>query len=670
MKTAQGGFQKRSRVVILICIIVAVILCYYYRLMQLQIVNGAYYSALAESSFSSSSAILAARGEIIDRNGRPYAVNTIGYNIVFQRNFLPKETENQTILELASLLSASDEKWNDTLPISKNAPFIFNEGEEAAAEALKTKLRLNSYATAENCLDALYQKYSLAESDYTAEQKRLIAGVRYEMEKREFSSNNDYVFSTGVSVSTAAKFSELSFKYEGVEIVSQSERAYVASTSAPHIIGIVGAMNETEYETYKAQGYKMSDYVGKFGAEQAFESYLKGTDGKRLVTQDKYGNITSVNETVEARPGDTVVLTLDQTLQNGLQEIIAEHFSWLQARGGEGKDVEGISMVVLDVSDGGVLAGANYPSYDLNNYYEDYSELLTAEGNPLFNRFCNGLYRPGSTFETMVSLAGLTEGIINPSSTVTCKHVYDYYDDYQPSCLGHHGAINVMQALGYSCNIFYYDVGRRLGVTKFMEYAALCGYSSKTGIEIGEATGRLAGPETAESLGLSWYNGDTLQAAIGQSETTVTPIQMATAAMTLANNGVRYKTHILKEVRSYDLSQTVYEYEPEVLAKIDASDEVFAAIKQGMINSANSTGSAGLASLKVKAAIKTGTPQVTEKKVNQCMIGYAPADNPQIAFAVMQENGYYTYRLVRNFLEFYFSEKEVTTPDDIGVLLD
>lgn len=670
MKNISGAFKKRGRVIILIALVSAIMLCYYYRLMQLQLVKGAYYTALSQSSFSSSSSVSAARGEILDRNGRPFAVNTIGYNIIFQRNFLPREKENETILELSALLSAVGEKWNDTLPITEETPPTFREGEESAVAALKEKLRLNDYATAENCLDALYEKYSLSDKEYTEKEKRLIAGVRYEMEKREFSSANDFVFASSVSPATAAKFSELSFKYEGVEIVELSERAYVASSSAPHIIGVVGAMNESEYSQYKTLGYKMNDYVGKFGAEKAFEEYLRGTDGKKIITQDKYGNITSVNETEAAKPGDTVVLTLDQNMQNGLQNVIAEHFSWLKAQGGEGKNVKGISMVVLDVSDGGVLAGANYPSYDLNDYYEKYSELLNAEGNPLFNRFCNGLYRPGSTFKTVVSLAGLSEGVINPHSTVNCRHVYTFYDDYQPSCLGHHGNINVMQALGYSCNIFYYDVGRRLGVSKFMEYAAALGYSSKTGIEIGEATGRLAGPETAESLGLNWYNGDTLQAAIGQSETTVTPLQMATAAMTLANGGTRYKTHILKEVRSYDLGGTVYKYEPEVLKEIEMSDEVYNAIKQGMINSANGTGSAGLASLKVQAAIKTGTPQVTEKKVNQCMIGYAPADNPQIAFAVMQEEGYYTYRLVRNFLEFYFSEKEITTPDDIGVLLD
>lgn len=669
MNAGNESFQKRSRVIILIVLVIAIILCYYYRLMQLQIVKGEYYTALSESSFSSSSVISAARGEILDRNGKPFAVNEIGYHVVFQRNFLPEGKENETILGISEILRESEEEWNDTLPISKEEPFGFKTGEDSSIEALKTKLRLNSYATAENCIDALFERYSLSDSEYTLEQKRLIAGVRYEMEKRDFSSSNDFTFASGISVTTAAKIKEFSFKYEGVEVVERSQRVYAASDNAPHVVGIVGAMSEAEYAVYKDQGYRMSDYVGKFGAEQAFEFYLRGIDGRRTVTQDKFGNITSMEDTIPARPGNTVVLTIDQKLQKGLQDVIANHYAFLKSKNGMGKDVTAISMVVLDVSDGGVLAGANYPTFDLNNYYEDYSSLITDPGNPLFNRFCNGLYRPGSTFKTVVSLAGLAEGEITPTSTIRCNHVYDYYDDYQPTCLGRHGNLTVSGALGVSCNVFYYDVGRRLGVQKIMEYARMCGYESKTGIEIGEAVGRLAGPETAEMLGLPWYNGDVLQAAIGQSETMVTPLQMATLAMTLANGGIRYKTHILKEVRNYDLTETIYEYQPEIAYKINADDAVFAALNQGMINSANSTGSAGLGGFEIQAAVKTGTPQVTETITNQCMIGYAPADDPQIAFAVMQENGFYTYLLVRDFLEFYFSEETAVSPDDTGVLL-
>lgn len=668
----RGGFKKRSRTVIMIVLALSIILFYYYRLMQLQIVNGEYYDALAKRSYMSSSSITAARGEILDRYGRPIAVNSTGYSICFQRNFMDYGTENETIYGLIGMLSETGEKWNDTLPITQTSPFSFSEGEDKTIEYLKKKLRLNSYATVENCLDALYDKYDLNETEYTDEAKRLIAGVRYEMDLREFSASNDFVFADDVSVTTAAKIEELSFKYKGVAIKEELEREYVAPTSAPHVVGVVGAMSAAEYEEYKNIGYNMNDEVGKFGAEKAFESYLKGTDGERLIVQDQYGNITSESNTKEAIPGNSVVMTLDLKLQNKLQEIIENHAEWLKAKNSYGKDVTAISIVVLDVSDGGVLAMAQTPSFDLSTYYEDYSKLVSDSAQPLFNRACSGLYRPGSTFKTVTALAGLSEGKINSTSTVTCKHVYDYYEDYRPSCLGTHGAINVVTALGVSCNVFFYDVGRRLGITKIVEYANLCGLGQKTGIEIDEAAGRVASPEVSQSFGKSWYNGDVLQAAIGQSDTAVTPLQMANLAMTIANNGVRYETHILKEVKNFDLTNTVVEYEPKVAVKLNVDQSVFDAVKAGMINSANLSGSAyGLTGFRlVQAAIKTGTPQVTETVTNHCTIGFAPADDPQIAFAVMQEGGFYSPKIIRELLQYYFTEETATSPESYGVLLN
>ena len=673
MSYGKGGFRKRSRTVIMIVLAVAIILFYYYRLMQLQIVNGDYYSALAQRSISSTTAIPAARGEILDRYGRPIAVNTTGYTICFQRNFMEYGEENRIILDLAQLLTSTGEEWNDSLPVTRTSPYAFEEGKEDSAEYLKEFLRLNGYASVENCLDALYERYGLSEEDYSEEEKRLIAGVRYEMELRGFNGSNDFVFSSDISVSTAAKIEELSYKYKGVAIGEALSRKYVSSSLAPHVVGVTGAMSAAEYETYKKLGYNMNDKVGKFGAEEAFEEYLKGTDGKRLIIQDNNGVVTSENDITEAVPGNSVVLTLDFKLQEKLQEIIDNHMVWLKEKNGMGKDVTAISMVVLDVSDGGVLAMAQNPSFDLNSYFTDYSSLITDEAMPLFNRACNGLYRPGSTFKTITSLAGLSEGQITGSSTITCRHVYDYYDDYQPTCLGTHGAINVKSALGVSCNVFFYELGRRLGITKVMEYASLCGYGQKTGIELDEASGRLATPETAAELGKQWYNGDVLQASIGQSDTAVTPLQMATLAMTLANNGTRYKTHILKEVKSFDLSETVYTYEKEVMETIEAGSEVFDAIKQGMIKSANGTGSGeiGLTDFKlVQAALKTGTPQVTETVTNHCILGYAPADDPQVAFAVMQEGGAYSAKIIREFLQYYFTEEPATSPEDYGTLLD
>lgn len=264
-------------------------------------------------------------------------------------------------------------------------------------------------------------------------------------------------------------------------------------------------------------------------------------------------------ETVQPVPGDTVILTLDMELQKAAQNALDEEIQSLRqlpATQGNGKfannghDVRSGSVVVLDVKNGGVLACASWPNYDLSTYNADYNDLIADPDKPLFNRALNGTFAIGSTMKPLVAAAALTEGTITPTTTITCTKAYDYYDPFVVYCLGRHGSINVAKALQESCNYFFFEVGRLLKIDKLNQYTRQFGLGQKTGIEVGEAAGVMAGPEYSASLGQQWMPGDTLGAAIGQSDNLFTPIQLASYAMALANDGVRYKTHLVQSVRS------------------------------------------------------------------------------------------------------------------------
>ena len=464
----------------------------------------------------------------------------------------------------------------------------------------------------------------------------------------------------------------------GVDIVDEDIRVYPQGTVAPHIVGVIGKMYAEEYygttdeggnvltEGYKDKGYKMDSLVGKLGIEQAMEAELHGIDGVKTVEQSKDGSIISEEITTAPESGNNVVLTIDSAFQKKVQDILEAHILMLRERksdsqGDHGNKAEGGSIVVLDAKTGGVLAAATYPGYDLNNYFSDYASIRDAEFSPLNNRAFNGLYRPGSTFKTAVAAGALEEGVITPADTVNCQRVYRYYDilpgnQFRPTCLGYHGKTDAVKALTVSCNIFFYDVGRRLGADQMNVYANLLGLGVPTGIELSESVGGISGPERSQSLGKTWVQGDICQAAIGQMDTNVTPLQMAVQAMTLANRGARYQAHLVKEVRSYDDAEILSSTQKKVLSQFEMSDSTFETIKDGMIGAAARVPAPyQLTDLGYDVALKTGTPQKNNTEFHSAAIAFAPADDADIAISVMLELGDNANYLIRQILEAYYA---------------
>lgn len=632
------------------------------RLMKLQIVQGEEFLEKSKSSTLGSQTIKAARGEIVDSKGVAIVRNKVGFNVIIEKAFFPSDLQkqNEIILKLAKMLEADGVQWVESIPITKTTPYEYLENRDKDIATMRddNHLRLAVYATADDCIAELVKKYKIADS-YTDEEKRIIAGIRYEMLLKDFSVSNRYTFAEDVPMNTVAKIKELSYNFPGVDIVEEAIRVYEQGDILPHEIGTVGPIYAEEYKELKDKGYGYNDVIGKSGIEKAMEQYLRGEDGTRQITISN-GEVTSVEVTKEAIPGNTVQLTVDSKFQAKLQQILENHINWLHTQE-KGRNAYAGAVVVLNAKTGAVLGMVNYPTYNINDYINNYSEVAGREHQPLINRAIDGLYRPGSTFKTVTATAAMNEGIVTGEDTVVCNHVYTFYHDISPKCLGWHGAVNVVKALQVSCNIYFYDVGRRLGIDKLTEYAGMYGLGQDLDFELGGAQGYLACPATFDRFGMDWTPGQVLQAAIGQSEIAVSPLQMAVQAMTIANKGVRYKPYIVDSIHTYNMEKTIKETQPEVVSKIDIKySKLYDYIEEGMILASQSTfGEYSLTDLPYKVAIKTGTPQRTAEKTDSAFIGYYPVGNPEIAFAGIVEEGEYSKYMIRKIIDAYYGYDEI-----------
>ena len=420
---------------------------------------------------------------------------------------------------------------------------------------------------------------------------------------------------------------------------------------AAHILGTIGPIwqeewsssEDTGYVGYADKGYSMNDLVGKDGVEKAFESYLRGTDGRRLITTDETGTITGELYTREPQPGGTVALTLDIDLQADVEAALAETISGMIDKD---SNERGGAAAVVSVGTGEVLALASYPTYDLSTFNEDYDELVNDQRLPMFNRATQGIYAPGSTFKMVTAVAALESGIITPSSIIQDRGIYTYYKDPQPMCWIYsqtgstHGRINVSQAITDSCNYFFYEVGRLTGIRTLDSYASQFGLGQSTGIEIGDSSGVLASPEWAESHDQEWTDGQTITAAIGQSYNLFTPLQLANYVATLVGGGDHYQAHLLKNVKAYDNSRLLYMYGDKPMNTVEISDSTLSAVTRGM-HELTVSGSVAYAfeNCVVSAGAKTGSAQVGTDIANGVFVAYAPYEKPEIAVAIVIEKG-------------------------------
>lgn len=644
------------RHIALAVILIVIILIYCFRMVQIQIIDADYYVSQASSVSTRTVTVKAARGEIVDRFGRPLAVNREGYNIVFNRAAMSTENFNNIIRVLTNLLMESGEEWLDKMPLEKTSPYSFTKDEKAVS-TLKKRIEVAHYATADNCYTQMVTRYQL--EGLEQELQRRLMGVRYSMELADFSIANPYTFAEDISTETMTKIVESNFDLPGVEIDVVPMREYPDTSIAPNIIGTLGPIYAEDWEELKEKGYSYNDRVGKSGIEGYAEKFLRGENGKRTVTTDTQGNLLSTEIETEPTPGNTVVLGLDKKLQKVAQTQLAALVNTLNSTNHE---ADAGACVAINVKNGEVLASANYPTYTLDEYENDYDKLVKDESKPLFDRAFNGLYPPGSAFKPLVSLAGLNEGILENDTYIRCTHTYTYFRDYQPSCLGYHGSINVITALSRSCNYFFFDVGRQLGIDKLEDYCRQLGLGVLTGVEISESKGVIAGPAYRESIGTTWMAGDTIQAAIGQSDNSFTPLQLATCTATIANGGTRYQSKLIHEVRSYDMEDIIVDSIPTIINTLDLKSGVIDTVKQGMLSvTEDGTGSGTFGTYSIKVGGKTGTAETNQGGDHSVFIAFAPYEDPEIAVAVVVEHGGHGSEngtLVKAMFDAYFFSQE------------
>lgn len=692
----------RKRTLAVLCAALAVI--YLADLFSVQIVHGAEYRERMNRVSVYTIPVKAARGEILDCNGESLVSNRLGYSVIFEYTQFPSDSSqqerNDIVSRLLDLFAEKGQEWNDAIPLifDEAGNPAFPEDRESEVAYLKSQdlLNLNDYATAQNCLDALIEKYEL--ENYTPRRAREIGSVYYSMFRMQFSAAAPYTFAEDVSSDIVAMVKENSDSFPGVDISAVSYREYDDGTIAPHILGTVGVISAEEYEDataeteellsqpglteeeedeIRASSYAMDDNIGKSGVEQVMESYLRGTNGEMTIEIDSDGNVTEYYS-VEPESGNTVILTIDKELQKVTQDALEKRI--LELTSEAGLEAAG-AAVVIDCRNGEVLASASYPSYDLSTYYDDYTSLAQNSAAPLWNRVLQSTYAPGSTMKPVIALAALQEGVIDENTTFYCDSSFEYMDQVF-GCLEVHGNLDVRSAIDESCNIFFYNTADKLGITKMNTYSSLFGLGSKTGIELPEAAGVLAGPAYRESLGQSWYSGDTIQAAIGQSDNLFTPIQLANYCATIANGGTRYVPHVTKSVKSSDYSETVMETETRIAADTGISEENMQIVKEGMWRVAE-TGfcRTAFANVPVDCGAKTGTSQVDRlvngtyvRGNNGFLISFGPYEDAEIAIAVVIENvnsGTAVANVAADIYEYYFGQTDSISPaQNAGTLLN
>ena len=675
MKMPKIGKIGRSAACILL--VLAVFVVYELRLVQWQVFQGDEFEQLSLSNRTDTIQIDAARGEILDRNGTVLTGNRTSYNIVYDALDMDYSARNATILQVLDLLESRDEEWRDRLPIvlAEDGTYQYTEDSDSEIATLQEFLELAEYATAEDCMTALARQYDC--QGYSLEDARNVVSVRYSMTQDGFSRTNPYVIAEDVSAETVGVISEHAQEWPGIETRVSVTRYYGEDGSlAPHVVGYTGAITAEQYDAavengtaYSSEdnlsGYKWTDTRGQSGLETAFEEELRGSRGEETIYTDETGEVETTSVTTPPQEGNTVVTTIDSDLQRVANLSLAKNIEGNT----DAKDCTAGAVVVLDVEDFGVLACSSYPTFDMNQYRSDneYVNLLAQdEEQPLFNRALQGVFVPGSVFKPVVALAALQEGVISAATSFNCPGYYELAD-LTLNCTCSTGMRNVYTGLAVSCNTFFCNVGYELGIDRLVPYAEYFGLGTTTGVELSEATGTMSNrQEYRENHGVSWTDGVTPQAAIGQADNMFTPIQLAAMCATIANGGVRLQTHFLDKITDYTGETIIEEYQPVELYDAGISSDVLGVVQTGMqMVATQGTAADVFANYPVSIACKTGTAETSTPdengnkptEPNLSFICYAPADDPQIAIAVMMEygnSGDYAKNVAKDILDQYF----------------
>lgn len=655
--------MKKSRIAILCLLFASVLALFIMRLVKLQIVDGEFYRTQSLARVVTKTVEESARGEILDRYGLPLVQNQTVLTVNLDLNIC--KNVNQTLASMIGVFDSYSHEYADLLPISKTEPYIYTEQElpPKFIEFLE-KRKVDVSVTAEEAVSDLISYYQLEE--YSPSMARAIVGVRYSM--FQSGSPSIYPFSTDVSMEVITALKEREEEMVGVDISTGYTRSYTEENFASHILGYLGPISAAEYETRREKGYALTDTIGKDGVEKICEDLLRGADGYRYIEVNSSGAVTSELEGKKAVFGSDIILSIGKNMQKITEESLATAVKNARERNGE-KAATAAAAVFMDLETAEILSMASNPDYNLATFYEDYATLSQSSNSPYVNRTIAGTFPPGSTWKVITAIAGLEEGVITKNTSYHCTGRYTYYSDYQPTCYDGkaHGVVTVETALQKSCNCFFYEIGRKIGSDKLAEYAAMFGFGSKTGIELsGESIGSVASKSAREQKGGIWNAGESLMAAIGQSDNTVTPLQLVSMVSTIANNGTRLRPYLIRSVTNRDTGETM-ETASETVAALNISEKTLEIVRNGMYKVINEPGGTVYSYFRdfdmVTVAAKSGTAEYASGHPTVLVTGYAPAENPKIAFAVVIEHGgtganAYTCQVVKDVLSYYFSNQD------------
>ena len=699
---------SKVRAIALLLIFAAILSLYSIRLFNLQIVETDGKTENLDV-YVTQTRVKAARGDILDRNGNILVGNRASYDLVFNHYVITSyDNTNESLMKLIDKTRELGITYMDHFPITKDRPFEYTLTEYTTAwqgyfQKFLQDRSIDSDITAPLLMQRMRERYKIPE-EWSDVDARAVIGLRYEFDLRGVVNLASYVFMEDVSDEHLSALLELNTP--GLMVESSTVREYYTSYAA-HILGTMGAMTNEQWQkvnqAYKdgvGKEYYMDAQIGQSGFEAAFEQYLHGVDGLRRDTVDKNGAIISQEyyEGKEPHAGNNVETTIDINLQIIAEDALADVIDWLKNpedsktdknQEQTGRDVEGAAVVVMKVKTGEILACASYPTYNPQTYNEDYNEILEADFDPLFNRAFHATYAPGSSFKmvTLYAAMELGGGRIKPSrlfeygETVNAQGKYREYENqgFAPACLQWnaygrmHGVIDAAKALEVSCNyFFYYLADWFISGATLDEAAKGFGLGEKTGIELDEAVGMRANAENKAKLYTgamaTWGVGDKLNAAIGQSENRLTPLQLCVYVSTVANRGVRMKATFLNRVVAADYRTLILENEPTVASTMKMSNATYSTIVQGMkqvISGPSGTARNTMRGTSVEVAAKTGTAETGRLGSDDgSFVCFAPADDPEIAIAVFGEkaaHGATLGRVAKDVIDYYFYQAQASS---------
>ena len=675
--------MTRLRARILLGLFAFIMVLYAMRLFNLQIIstdgntdNTTYYTTVTT--------VRAARGDILDRNGKVLVGNRASYDLVFN-HFVIKSADNRNEY-LYTLLKKCEElgvEHQDHLPVTTTRPFEYTLSDYSTAwqgyyQNYMSDRSWDPDVTAPLLIEKMRELYKIP-AEWTEEEARAVIGLRYEFDLRGVTKLPSYVFISDVDSENLAAILELNTP--GLMVESSTVREY-HTTYGAHILGYMGAMTDAEWQENQKLGYSMDADVGKSGFEQAFETYLHGIDGQRLDKVTKEGTIVSQQylEGKEPVAGNNVETTIDIDLQKVAEDALAKRMKELTDpninTGGEGEgiDAQGAAVVVMKVKTGEILACASYPTFNLATMKEDWDAINSDDLKPLFNRAFGATYAPGSTYKMCTLVAAMEnvyqkgekvgQPIYAPGETIYDTGVFNHDDfaDFHPTCLfysssyGSHGDLTAQDALKVSCNLFFYELGYRMTIEMMDDTAKGFGLGEPTGIELTEKVGWRANEASKKasyknSADAAWNGGDRVLCAIGQSENRFTPLQLAVYTCTLANQGTRYRATFLNRVTSSDYRTLVYSNSPEVVSKMNISDTTYNTYVDGMRRVVTMIGGTATTCFggpkdedntqwpsKITVCAKTGTAQHSSGGSDHgVFVCFAPMDDPQVAIAIFGE---------------------------------